>query len=98
MVKNPNAVFLDKSSLYPDDLDFSVLEKVAHWQWFDNGFSAAPGDMQHSLENAEILVTNKVLISSDLIANCKQLKLICVAATGVNNVDLEAAKDRKSVV
>ena len=93
MVKNLNAVFLDKSSLYPDDLDFSVLEKVAHWQWFDNGFDAAgSGDIQHGLENAEILVTNKVLISSEVIANCKQLKLICVAATGVNNVDLEATK------
>ena len=93
MVKNPNAVFLDKSSLYPDDLDFSVLEKVAHWQWFEKGFDAAdPGDIQHSLKNAEILVTNKVLISSGVIANCKQLKLICVAATGVNNVDLEAAE------
>lgn len=93
MVKTLNAVFLDKSSLYPDDLDFSALEKVARWQWFDNGFDdTGPGDIQHGLENTEILVTNKVLISNEVIANCKQLKLICVAATGVNNVDLEAAK------
>ncbi|NOQ88317.1 MAG: glycerate dehydrogenase [Gammaproteobacteria bacterium] len=89
------ASFLDKASLYPDDLDFSALEEVASWQWFDNGFDdTSPGDMQHCLENAEILVSNKVLISREIIANSKQLKLICVAATGVNNVDLEAAKKR----
>lgn len=85
------ALFLDKSSLYPQDLDFSALQEVASWQWFDN---ANPGDIQHSLEDAEILVTNKVLISSEVVDLCQQLKLICVAATGVNNVDLAAAKKR----
>jgi glycerate dehydrogenase len=85
------ALFLDKASLYPQDLDFSALQEVASWQWFDN---ANPGDIQHSLEDAEILVTNKVLISSEVVDLCQQLKLICVAATGVNNVDLAAAKNR----
>jgi glycerate dehydrogenase len=85
------ALFLDKSSLYPQDLDFSALQEVASWQWFDN---ANPGDIQPGLEGAEILVTNKVLISSDVVDLCQQLKLICVAATGVNNVDLAAAKKR----
>jgi len=89
--QKPSALFLDKASLYPDDLDFSILDEVASWQWFDN---VNPGDIQHSLEDAEIVVTNKVLIDSRVIANCKQLKLICVAATGVNNVDLAAAKKR----
>lgn len=86
-----SALFLDKASLYPDDLDFSILDEVASWQWFDN---VNPGDIQHSLEDAEILVTNKVLIDNCVIENSKQLKLICVAATGVNNVDLAAAKKR----
>ena len=95
MSKSFNAVFLDKASLYPDDLDFSGLEKVAHWQWFDNGFDdISPGDMQHCLEHAEILVSNKVSVDHEIIGNSRQLKLICVAATGVNNVDLEAAKSR----
>ncbi len=95
MAKCPNAVFLDKASLYPDDLDFSVLEKMAHWQWFDNGFDdTSPGDMQNCLEHAEILISNKISIDHEIIGNSRQLKLICVAATGVNNVDLEAAKNR----
>ncbi len=91
MVKSSKAVFLDKSSLYPDDLDFSLLEKLAHWQWFDN---VDTSDVRHHIGDAEIIVTNKVIIDREVIESCSQLKLICVAATGVNNVDIKAAKQR----
>ena len=43
------------------------------------------------LKNADIVLTNKVLITKDVITQTN-LKLICVTATGVNNIDLEAAK------
>jgi glycerate dehydrogenase len=85
------ALFLDKASLFPDDLDFTLLEEAANWQWFDN---VNLSDIRHCLADAEIIVTNKKLISSAVIADCPQLKLICVAATGVNNVDTEAAKHK----
>ncbi|HEZ1457104.1 D-2-hydroxyacid dehydrogenase [Neisseria meningitidis] len=41
---------------------------------------------------AHIVITNKVVISADIIADNPQLELIAVSATGVNNVDIEAAK------
>lgn len=85
-MRKPLAYFLDKASLYPDDLDFSALDNVASWEWFDD-FS----DVENALEDAEIVVTNKVLLSREVLDNCNKLKLICVAATGVNNVDLDAA-------
>ena len=44
------------------------------------------------LQNADIVLTNKVLITRDVITQTN-LKLICVTATGVNNIDLEAAKE-----
>ncbi|MCI7364666.1 MAG: D-2-hydroxyacid dehydrogenase [Campylobacter lanienae] len=44
------------------------------------------------LQNANIVLTNKVLITKDVIAKTN-LKLICVTATGVNNIDLVAAKE-----
>ena len=90
-LKTPSALFLDKASLYPDDLDFSALDEVASWQWFDN---INPGEIKHGLDEAEILVTNKVLIDETVIKNSRRLRLICVAATGVNNVDLDAARQR----
>jgi len=83
------ALFLDKATLSPGDLNFSELEKVADWQWFDN---ANTSDIKHSLNNAEIIVSNKVVVDAEVIDSCQQLKLICVAATGVNNVDVDYAR------
>jgi len=48
---------------------------------------------QERITNAEVIVTNKVVITKEHMQAVKDLKLICVAATGMNNVDLEAAKE-----
>lgn len=48
-------------------------------------------DTIQRLQGADIVLTNKVLITKEVIENTN-LKLICVTATGVNNIDLEAAK------
>ena len=90
-MNKPRAVFLDKASLYPDDIDFSKLENAANWQWFNNSNSS---DIQHCLEDTEIIVSNKIFLDREIMQSCKQLKLICVAATGTNNVDIEAAKQQ----
>ncbi|MDO9266911.1 MAG: D-2-hydroxyacid dehydrogenase [Sulfurimonas sp.] len=47
---------------------------------------------QDRIAHADVIVTNKVVITEAHISNTPTLKLICVAATGMNNVDLEAAK------
>ncbi|MEA3373216.1 MAG: D-2-hydroxyacid dehydrogenase [Campylobacterota bacterium] len=46
------------------------------------------------ISSADVIVTNKVVISDAMMAQSPDLKLICVAATGMNNVDLEAAAKR----
>lgn len=91
-MNKPAALFLDKASVFPDDLDFSSLEEVAGWQWFDN---VNVSDIRHCLADAQIIVTNKIVISREVMTDCPQLKLICVAATGVNNVDIEAARQKQ---
>jgi glycerate dehydrogenase len=50
------------------------------------------------IADAEIVITNKVVIDGNVIDRCPQLKLICISATGMNNVDLEAAKKAGIVV
>ncbi|ELY2069806.1 D-2-hydroxyacid dehydrogenase [Campylobacter fetus] len=50
----------------------------------------APNETINRLKDADIVLTNKVLITQEVI-NSLNLKLICVTATGVNNVDLDAA-------
>ncbi len=49
------------------------------------------------LKDADVVITNKVVIDSNIIDNTS-LKLICVAATGMNNIDLEYAKSKNIVV
>ena len=47
---------------------------------------------------AEIVITNKVILDAEILAQLPQLKLICISATGMNNVDLEYAKKQGIIV
>lgn len=46
------------------------------------------------IASAEIIITNKVLLDKEIIDACPNLKLICLTATGMNNVDLEHASQK----
>lgn len=46
--------------------------------------------------NAQIIITNKVIIDKEIIDACPQLQLVCLTATGMNNVDVEYAQ-RKGI-
>ena len=50
------------------------------------------------IRGADIVITNKVVISAQAFAENSQLKLVAVTATGVNNVDVEAAKQNGTAV
>ncbi len=49
-------------------------------------------------QHADIIITNKVVINAALMAKLPQLKLICIAATGTNNIDLTAANKQNIAV
>jgi len=49
-------------------------------------------------KNADIVITNKVVFDRQTLAQLPNLKLICVAATGTNNVDIQAAKEHGILV
>ncbi len=53
--------------------------------------TTSPEETMERIKNAEVIVTNKVVITEMMMTQCEALKLICVAATGMNNVDLEGA-------
>lgn len=50
------------------------------------------------VRDAEVIVTNKVVINDTVMESAPNLKLICVAATGMNNIDHDAASRRKIIV
>ena len=83
------ACFLDAGSV-GDDLDFSALHAQAdHWQWHE---TSPPEAVAERLADVDVALTNKVVIDATAMAAAPRLRLICVTATGVNNVDLEAAR------
>lgn len=53
-----------------------------------------PEERLERLENIDIVITCKVVIDREIIDACPQLKLICVAATGTNNVDVAYANEK----
>jgi len=57
-----------------------------------------PDELIERIKDAEIVITNKVVFSKELIENTSKLKLICVAATGYNNVDISAASKKGIIV
>lgn len=56
--------------------------------------TTSPKEVDKRVQNATIIITNKVVISRQTMDNSPNLKLICIAATGLNNVDLEYAKQK----
>ena len=88
--RTPICVFLDKASIDCDDLDFSAIESLTNFTGFDR--SSDEQVITHA-EHAEIIITNKVKLGRAHFARLPQLKLICVIATGTNNIDFEAAAE-----
>lgn len=87
------AVFLDLASVYRNDLDLSALEStVSEWSWLDK---AEAVELPRILSGVDVVVSNKVMLDSGALKNAEHLKLICVAATGTNNIDIAAAKSKK---
>ncbi|WP_102523075.1 D-2-hydroxyacid dehydrogenase [Vibrio tapetis] len=80
-----NIVLLDRETI-PTHIHFPELS-FDH-QWFEHAFTPAE-EVAQRIEHAVVVISNKVRLDESNLANAKQLKLIVVAATGVNNVDLD---------
>lgn len=85
-----NAVFLDITPLDQKDLDLAALKKA--FSSFDSYEHSAADLIVSRLQGAQVAIVNKVRLPAEALAACPQLKLVLVAATGLNNVDLGAAK------
>jgi len=82
-------VFLDLETVDSGDLDLGRLRSgVANWHWHQ--FSE-PGDIPKRIAEAEVVICNKCVLNRAALERAPQLKLIALAATGSNNVDLDAA-------
>lgn len=88
------AVFLDTNSL--DDLDLSpIADCVEELVCYP---ATASEQVAERIAGFDVVITNKVVLNAERMAAADTLKLICVVATGVNNIDLEAASAKGIVV
>ena len=81
-----SGVFLDASTL-GNDIDLTQLGELSCQCWD----MTSPEQVVERASSATYLITNKVQITETIMLKLPKLKLICVAATGMNNVDLSAA-------
>lgn len=85
-----NIVILDADTL-GKDMDLSILEEFGDVKIYP---TTSLSDREKRVKNAHIVITNKVVIDKEIFDKCENLKLICISATGMNNVDLEYAKQK----
>jgi glycerate dehydrogenase len=88
-------VVLDGFTANPGDLSWKGLEELGTITVFDR---TKPGETVARAADADIVLTNKVIISREIMMQLPQLKYIGVLATGYNVVDIEAAHERSIIV
>lgn len=88
-------IVLDGYGLNPGDLSWSGMESLGELTVYDR---TSPSELLERSAGAEVLITNKTLITAEDMASLPQLKYIGVLATGYNVVDIDAAKSRGIVV
>lgn len=87
-------VLLDAKTL-GEDIDLSVLKTFGTLTIYQTTATEETGDR---VRDADIIITNKVFIDRRIMDLAPKLKLICIAATGMNNIDHGAAQEKNIAV
>lgn len=83
-------VFLDEYSM--SGCDLSGIKALGDYRGYEKTYTTE--EVVERCREADVIISNKVLVKREAIEQLPNLKLICVAATGVNNIDVEAARER----
>ena len=85
-----SGVLLDRATIDSGDIDFSDLESIfPQWDFYD--FTARQ-QVDERIRDTAVVVSNKVMLDEATLRSAPRLRLVCIAATGTNNVDLDAAQ------
>ena len=82
-------VFLDAATM--GNVSFEPFEILGDFTRYE---SSTPAEAKERVKDVDVLLINKVLVNKELIDSAPNLKLICIAATGVNNIDVEYAASK----
>ena len=83
-------VFLDALAL-GGDIDLSNFSELGEVEIYP---SSTNDEIKERTADCDVVITNKLKLNENTLANAKNLKLICVTATGFDNIDVEYAKAR----
>jgi glycerate dehydrogenase len=83
-------VFLDDSTVGTGDLDLSGLRATLS-DWHFAGMTPADR-VRETIHGADVVITNKLVLDHAALAGAQRLKLVCVAATGTDNIDLQVTR------
>lgn len=86
-------VLLDGKTL--GGLEFSRLEEFGTVEYYD---TTKAEEVVSRIKDANIILTNKVVLNSENLSEAKNLELICETATGFNNIDIKYAKENNIAV
>lgn len=86
-----NIVFLDAYTTNHGELDWTALHSLGEVTIYDR---TAPELVQERAGQAEVIITNKVILNREVLNGLPKLRFICVAATGYNNIDIDAAREK----
>ena len=87
----PDIVVLDGYTLNPGDLSWRDLEAMGNCTIYDR---TPPAQVVERAHDADLVLTNKTVLTREQIGACARLRYIGVLATGYNIVDIEAARER----
>lgn len=83
-------VFLDAGSL-GSDIDYSEFEQLGEVVKYPR---TSPEEVPGRIKDADVIVVNKVPVNKSTISSARNLKLVCVSATGTNNLDKDYLDQR----
>lgn len=84
-------VFLDAGTVQYGDISFGELESLGSFKSYP---ATLPRDIEKRVNGARVVLTNKCVFDAPLLSRLKTVRLIALAATGTNNIDLKAARRR----
>ncbi len=89
MVIEVKIVILDAATL-GDDLDFSLFNRFGSVEVYP---TTSPDELSERISGADVIIVNKIKLNGSNLPSAKNLKLICVTATGFDNIDLDYCRE-----
>lgn len=82
-------VFLDAATM--GDVSFEPIARLGEFTTYS---SSTPEEARERVKDVDVIIINKILVDKQLIDSAENLKLICISATGTNNIDVEYAASK----